>query len=770
MFDVKTVKLEWGGKTLTLETGRIARQADGAVLATYGETVVLCAVTAAKSVKEGQDFFPLTVHYQEKFFAAGRIPGGFFKRERGATEKETLVSRLIDRPVRPLFPEGFYNEINVIAHVLSYDGETEPDIVAMIAASAALTISGLPFMGPIAAARVGYVDGQYTLNPSQPVAAAGALDLVVAATGNAVMMVESQARELPEDIMLGAVMFAHDSIKPVINAIIDLAEKAAKEPWKIDVSDNTAAMKATLKGLIGDDIAAAYKLTDKSARSNALNEARAKAKATYAAEGGQTQMVAGKVMKKLEAEIVRGAILRDGQRIDGRTTTQVRPIEAMVGFLPRTHGSALFTRGETQAICTTTLGTKDAEQMIDGLEGLSYSNFMLHYNFPPYSVGEVGRFGAPSRRDTGHGKLAWRALQAVLPAKEEFPYTIRVVSDITESNGSSSMATVCGGSLSMMDAGVPLTRPVSGIAMGLILEGTEFTVLSDILGDEDHLGDMDFKVAGTSEGITTMQMDIKIAGITREIFSAALNQAKEGRAHILGEMTKALGTSRSELSAHAPRIETIQIDKSKIREVIGTGGKVIREIVAETGAKVDIDDEGLIKISSSDPAQIEAARKWILGIVEEAEVGKVYDGKVVNIVDFGAFVNFMGGKDGLVHVSEMRNERVEKPTDVVSEGQAVKVKVLEIDPRGKVRLSMRLVDQETGAELEDSRPAREPRGDRPGGDRPGGDRGDRRGPRGDRGGRDGGRDRGPRREGGDRAPREEGGNPDHMPAFLKADD
>ncbi len=770
MFDVKTVKLEWGGKTLTLETGRIARQADGAVLATYGETVVLCAVTAAKSVKEGQDFFPLTVHYQEKFFAAGRIPGGFFKRERGATEKETLVSRLIDRPVRPLFPEGFYNEINVIAHVLSYDGETEPDIVAMIAASAALTISGLPFMGPIGAARVGYVDGEYTLNPSQPSAAAGALDLVVAATGNAVMMVESQARELPEDIMLGAVLFAHDSIKPVVDAIIDLAEKAAKEPWKIDRSDNTDDLKANLKSLIGADIAAAYKLTDKSARSNALNEARAKAKAAYASEGGQTQAVAGKVVKKLESEIVRGAILKDGQRIDGRSTTQVRPIEAMVGFLPRTHGSALFTRGETQAICTTTLGTKDAEQMIDGLEGLSYSNFMLHYNFPPYSVGEVGRFGAPSRRDTGHGKLAWRALQAVLPAKEDFPYTIRVVSDITESNGSSSMATVCGGSLSMMDAGVPLVRPVSGIAMGLILEGEQFTVLSDILGDEDHLGDMDFKVAGTSEGITTMQMDIKVAGITREIFAAALTQAKDGRAHILGEMTKALGTSRNELSAHAPRIESIQIDKSKIREVIGTGGKVIREIVAETGAKVDIDDEGLIKISSSDPAQIEAAKAWILGIVEEAEVGKVYDGKVVNIVDFGAFVNFMGGKDGLVHVSEMRNERVEKPTDVVSEGQAVKVKVLEIDPRGKVRLSMRLVDQETGAALEDSRPAREPRGDRPSGDR-----GDRRGPRGDRGGRDGARDggrdggRGPRREGGDRAPRE-GGNPDHMPAFLKADD
>ncbi|GGZ91878.1 polyribonucleotide nucleotidyltransferase [Novosphingobium arvoryzae] len=766
MFDVKTVSMEWGGKTLTLETGRIARQADGAVLATYGETVVLCAVTAAKSVKEGQDFFPLTVHYQEKFFAAGRIPGGFFKRERGATEKETLVSRLIDRPVRPLFPEGFYNEINVIAQVLSYDGEVEPDVLAMIAASAALTISGVPFMGPIGAVRVGYEDGAYTLNPRQDAAAAGALDLVVAATGNAVMMVESQARELSEDVMLGAVMFAHDECKKVVDLIISLAEKAAKDPWDVAVSDNTA-IKDQLKKLIGDDIAAAYKLTDKSARSNALNAARDKAKAAFADQDAQTQMVAIKTVKKVEADIVRGAILKDGTRIDGRSTTQIRPIESMVGFLPRTHGSALFTRGETQAICTTTLGTKDAEQMIDGLEGLSYSNFMLHYNFPPYSVGEVGRFGAPSRRDTGHGKLAWRALQAVLPSKEEFPYTIRVVSDITESNGSSSMATVCGGALSMMDAGVPLTRPVSGIAMGLILEGDEFTVLSDILGDEDHLGDMDFKVAGTSEGITTMQMDIKVAGITKEIFAAALNQAKEGRAHILGEMTKALGSARTELSAHAPRIETLQIDKSKIRDVIGTGGKVIREIVATTGAKVDIDDEGLIKISSSDLSQIEAAKNWILGIVEEPEVGKIYDGKVVTIVDFGAFVNFMGGKDGLVHVSEMKNERVEKPTDVVSEGQAVKVKVLEIDPRGKVRLSMRVVDQETGAELEDTRPAREPR--EPRGDR--GDRGDRRPRRdGDRGGRGG--DRGPRRDG-DRAPRrdrEEGGNPDHIPAFLKSDD
>jgi polyribonucleotide nucleotidyltransferase len=763
MFDIKKTEIQWGGQTLTLETGRVARQANGAVLATLGETVVLCAVTAAKSVKEGQDFFPLTVHYQEKFSAAGRIPGGFFKRERGATEKETLVSRLIDRPIRPLFPEGFYNEINVICQVLSYDGENEPDILAMVAASAALTISGVPFMGPIGAARVGYVDGEYVLNPSNAANKDGDLDLVVAATGNAVMMVESEAKELSEEVMLGAVQFAHNAIRTAVDAIIDLAEQAAKEPWEMAEQADLSAAKDKLKKLIGKDIAAAYKVTDKSKRSEMLNDARAKGKAAFADAAPQDQMAAGKLMKKLEAEIVRGAILKDGTRIDGRTTTQIRPIEAMVHFLPRAHGSALFTRGETQSICTTTLGTKDAEQMIDGLDGLSYTNFMLHYNFPPYSVGEVGRFGAPGRREVGHGKLAWRALHPVLPSKEDFPYTIRVLSDITESNGSSSMATVCGGSLSMMDAGVPLKRPVSGIAMGLILEGKDFAVISDILGDEDHLGDMDFKVAGTSEGITTMQMDIKIAGITEEIMRKALSQAKEGRAHILGEMAKALDHTREELSAHAPRIETFQIDKSKIREVIGTGGKVIREIVATTGAKVDIDDEGVIKVSSSDTSQIEAAIKWIKGLVEEAEVGKVYNGKVVNLVDFGAFVNFMGGKDGLVHVSEIRNERVEKVADVLSEGQEVKVKVLEIDPRGKVRLSMRVVDQETGEELEDTRPAREPReggdrgprGDR--GDRSGGDRGDRR--RDGGGGRGGDRDRGPRREGGgDRGPRSEGGD------------
>ncbi|MCD1621650.1 polyribonucleotide nucleotidyltransferase [Citromicrobium bathyomarinum] len=774
MFDTKTVSLEWGGKTLTLETGRIARQADGAVLATYGETVVLCAVTAAKKVKEGQDFFPLTVNYQEKFSAAGRIPGGFFKREARPTEKETLVSRLIDRPVRPLFPEGFYNEINVIAQVLSFDGETEPDIVAMIAASAALTISGVPFMGPIASARVGFRNGEYELNPTQSAALddEGRLDLVVAATNDAVMMVESEAKELTEEEMLGAVMFAHDECRKVIGAIIELAEQAAKDPWELASGDDHADMKSAIKQMIGDDIAKAYKLTDKSARSDALNEAREKVKAHYSSEefDGQQKMTAIKLVKKLESEIVRGAILKDGQRIDGRKLDEVRPIEAIVGLLPRTHGSSLFTRGETQAICTTTLGTKDAEQMIDGLEGLSYNHFMLHYNFPPYSVGEVGRFGFTGRREIGHGKLAWRALHPVLPSHEDFPYTIRVLSDITESNGSSSMATVCGGCLSMMDAGVPIERPVSGIAMGLILEGDDFAVLSDILGDEDHLGDMDFKVAGSESGITSLQMDIKVAGITQEIMAKALEQAKAGRAHILGEMTKALGSARTGVSKHAPRIETMQIDKSKIRDVIGTGGKVIREIVAETGAKVDIDDEGVIKISSSNADEIEAARKWIEGIVEEAEVGKIYTGKVVNIVDFGAFVNFMGGKDGLVHVSEMKNERVEKPTDVVSEGQEVKVKVLEIDQRGKVRLSMRVVDQETGEELEDTRPPREKR--EGGGDRgPRGDRGgDRRGGRGGRGG-GGGRGRGGDDRGGDKGGDNGGGDgPAHMPAFLRDDD
>src|SRR5438477_3200219 len=786
MFNTKTVEIEWGGKTLKLETGRVARQADGAVIATLGETVVLCAVTAAKSVKPGQDFFPLTVHYQEKFSAAGRIPGGFFKRERGATEKETLTSRLIDRPIRPLFPQGFYNEILVIAQVLSYDGENEPDILAMIAASAALTLSGVPFMGPIGAARGGFsTAGEYILNPTQTEVAEGKLDLVVAGTRNAVMMVESEAKELSEEQMLGAVMFAHRESQKVIEAIIKLAEQAANEPWELAQTADKADVKKKLKDLIGKDVDAAYKLTSKQDRSNALNEARQKAAEAFAESDPQEQLAAAKLVKSIEADVVRGAILKDGRRIDGLDTKAVRPIEISFGFLPRTHGSALFTRGETQAIVSTTLGTKESEQMIDGLEGLSYQRFMLHYNFPPYSVGEVGRFGAPSRRETGHGKLAWRALHPMLPSMEEFPYTVRVLSDITESDGASSMATVCGGSLALMDAGVPLKRPVAGIAMGLILEGKDFAVISDILGDEDHLGDMDFKVAGTSEGVTSLQMDIKVAGITEEIMKTALAQAKDGRAHILGEMAKALGESRGELSAHAPRIETMTIPKDKIREVIGTGGKVIREIVATTGAKVDIDDEGVIKISSADLAQIEAARQWIRGITAEPEVGQIYTGKVASVVDFGAFVTYMPGKDGLVHVSEIKNERVENVRDVLSEGQEVKVKLLEVDQRGKVRLSMRLVDQETGEELPDTRPPREPR---EGGDRgPRGDRGDRgRGPR-DRGpGRDGGgggggrggdrdrvprgggdRDRGPRREGGERqGGGEEGPAPEFAPAFL----
>ena len=738
MFDTKKVEIQWGGKTLTLETGRVARQADGAVLATLGETVVLCAVTAAKSVKEGQDFFPLTVHYQEKYFSSGRIPGGFFKRERGATEKETLVSRLIDRPVRPLFPEGFYNEINVIAQVLSYDGENEPDILAMVAASAALTISGVPFMGPIGAARVGYKDGEYLLNPTDADVAAGSLDLVVAATQDAVMMVESEAKELSEETMLGAVLFAHDACREVIGAIIKLAEKAAKDPWELASGDDNSKVKAELKKLVGKDIEKAYKLVDKSARSNALNEARAKAKAAMADKSPQEQMVAIKLVKKLEAEIVRTAILKDGTRIDGRTTTQIRPIVAEAHFLPRAHGSALFTRGETQSISTCTLGTKESEQMIDGLNGLKYEHFMLHYNFPPYSVGETGRLGGAGRREIGHGKLAWRAMKAVLPTAEQFPYTVRLVSEITESNGSSSMATVCGSSLALMDAGVPISAPVAGVAMGLILEDYGFEVLTDILGDEDHLGDMDFKVAGTEKGITSLQMDIKVAGITEEIMRVALERAHAGRLHILGEMAKAMDAPRGEVGKNAPRIEQIKIPTDKIRDVIGTGGKVIREIVEKTGAKVNVEDDGTVKVASANAESIEAAIKWIKSLTTEPEVGQIYEGKVVKVMEFGAFVNYFGAKDGLVHVSQLARQRVEKPGDVVKEGDTVKVKLLGFDDRGKTRLSMKVVDQATGAdlsaELGEEAEDHGPRGER-------GDRGPRRG-----GG--GGRDRGdrPRRE------------------------
>ncbi|QCI78897.1 polyribonucleotide nucleotidyltransferase [Hankyongella ginsenosidimutans] len=731
MFDIHKQEITWGGRKLTLETGRIARQADGAVLATYGETAVLCTVVGAKSVKEGQDFFPLTVHYQEKFFAAGRIPGGFFKREGRPTEKETLVSRLIDRPIRPLFPEGFYNEVLVICQTVSYDGENDPDIVAMVGASAALTISGIPFLGPIGAARVGYIDGEYILNPTREQMQTSVLDLVVAGTTDAVLMVESEAQELSEDVMLGAVMHGQRASIAIIEAIIKLAEAAAKDPWNLPVKPDTSALEKSIRDLVEADLRAAYGTTLKSERRDLLDAAKTKAQEAFGEEHGK--LTVGKLLKKIEQDIVRTDIVKNGKRIDGRGLADVRQIDCQVSVLPRTHGSALFTRGETQALVTTTLGTGDDEQMIDGLEGTSYENFMLHYNFPPYSVGEVGRFGPQGRREVGHGKLAWRALHPLLPSKEEFPYTVRVVSDITESNGSSSMASVCGGALALMDAGVPLKRACSGIAMGLILEGKDFAVLSDILGDEDHLGDMDFKVAGTSEGITSLQMDIKVTGITEEIMRVALNQAHAGRAHILEKMTAALGGARTVMSAHAPRIETMKINKDKIREVIGTGGKVIRQIVEETGAKVDIEDDGTIKIASSNADSIKAAKRWIEGIVAEPEVGRIYEGKVVSMVDFGAFVNFLGARDGLVHISEIQNERVAKVSDVLTEGQMVKVKVLGIDDRGKVRLSMRIVDQETGEELPDERPAKPERGDRPersernddGDDRGG----DRRGPR-----------------------------------------
>ncbi|MDD3445404.1 MAG: polyribonucleotide nucleotidyltransferase [Zavarzinia sp.] len=698
MFTIHRKELTWGGRKLVLETGRIARQADGAVLVQYGDTTVLVTAVAAKSVKPGVDFFPLTVNYQEKAYAAGKIPGGFFKREGRPTEKETLVSRLIDRPIRPLFVDGFRNETQVVATVLSHDMENDPDIPAMIGASAALTLSGLPFLGPIGGARVGYINGEYVLNPMLDELPNSDLDLVVAGTGEAVLMVESEAKQLSEEVMLGAVMFGHREMQAVINAIIELAEAAAKEPWALAEPVDNSAMVALLKSTVEADLRAAYGIREKQARYEAVGAAKKKAIATLEAEGYEGQRIAEQ-FKALESDIVRNGILDNGTRIDGRDLVTVRPILAEVGVLPRAHGSALFTRGETQALVVATLGTGDDEQMIDALEGTYHEHFMLHYNFPPYSVGEVGRMGGAGRREIGHGKLAWRAIRPVLPAKEAFPYTLRVVSEITESNGSSSMATVCGTSLSLMDAAVPLETPVAGIAMGLIKEGDRFAVLSDILGDEDHLGDMDFKVAGSEKGITSLQMDIKITGITEEIMKVALHQAQGGRMHILGEMAKALTGARTEVNAYAPRIETITIPKEKIREVIGTGGKVIREIVEKTGAKVDIQDDGTIKVAASDINAIEAAIKWINGIVAEAKVGEVYDGKVVKVVDFGAFVNFIGSKDGLVHISELAPKRVAKVTDVVNEGDAVKVKVLGIDERGKIRLSMKVVDQETGAEI-----------------------------------------------------------------------
>ncbi len=703
MFDIKRKSIDWAGRTLTLETGRIARQADGAVLATYGETVVLATVVAARSPKAGIDFFPLTVNYQEKTFAAGKIPGGFFKREGRPSEKETLVSRLIDRPIRPLFVKGFKNETQVVITVLAHDLENDPDILAMVAASAALTISGVPFMGPIGAARVAYINGEYVLNPTlDQMTAENRMDLVVAGTNDAVMMVESEIKELPEDIVLGGVMFAQRGFQPVIDAIIELAEHAAKEPWNFQAED-LSPLENKIKALVGEDLKAAYKLTGKQDRHSALDAAKKIAASALiksdANPDGYDSSKFGSAFKECEASVLRRDVLETKIRIDGRALDKVRPIIGEVGILPRAHGSALFTRGETQALVVATLGTGDDEQFIDALEGTYKENFLLHYNFPPYSVGETGRMGSPGRREIGHGKLAWRALRPMLPAKSDFPYTIRLVSEITESNGSSSMATVCGSSLALMDAGVPMIKPVSGIAMGLILEPDGYVVLSDILGDEDHLGDMDFKVAGTADGITSLQMDIKIPGITEEIMDKALNQAKGGRLLILGEMAKAIDGARSEIGEYAPKIETINIPTDKIREVIGSGGKVIREIVEKTGAKIDIQDDGTVKVSASDGAKIKAAIDWIKSIASEPELGAIYDGKVVKVVDFGAFVNFFGAKDGLVHISQLSQDKVAKTSDVVTEGQIVKVKLMGFDDRGKVKLSMKVVDQETGEDL-----------------------------------------------------------------------
>jgi len=700
MFNIVKEEFDWGGRKLTLETGRIARQADGAVLATCGETVVLATVVGAPSPREGVDFFPLTVNYQERYYAAGKIPGGYFKRERAPTERETLISRLIDRPIRPLFADGYRNETLVVVQVLSHDLENDPDIIGMVAVSAALTISGLPFMGPIGAARVAMIDGAYVLNPPIDDMVNSKLDLTVAGTADAVLMVESEAQELSEQVMLDAVMFGHRGMQVAIQAIIRLAEKAAKEPRPVPHSD-TGLMLEEIEKVAGLNLTAAFQIPVKFDRRDRIAEIKKKTAEYFVGEtdGRVSAKQFGELFHDLEAKVMRNAVLDTKKRIDGRDLVTVRPIVAQVGALPRTHGSALFTRGETQALVIATLGTSEDEQFVDALEGTHKQHFMLHYNFPPYSVGETGRMGAPSRRDIGHGKLAWRAIHPMLPSKDEFPYTIRVVSEITESNGSSSMATVCGTSLALMDAGVPLKKPTAGIAMGLIKEGERFAVLSDILGDEDHLGDMDFKVAGTDSGITSLQMDIKISGITEEIMRVALDQAKGGRLHILGEMSKAIGHARSELGEHAPRIEQIKIPTDKIRDVIGTGGKVIREIVEKTGAKINVEDDGTIKIASADGESIKAAIKWIKGLTAEPEVGEIYDGKIVKVMDFGAFVNFFGPKDGLVHVSELAQQRVNKPSDVVAEGQAVKVKLLGFDDRGKVRLSMKQVDQATGEDL-----------------------------------------------------------------------
>jgi polyribonucleotide nucleotidyltransferase len=691
--------MNWGGKKLVLETGKIARQADGAVVASLGGTTVLCTVVAAKTAKPGQDFFPLTVNYQEKAFAAGKIPGGFFRREGRPSEIETLVSRLIDRPIRPLFPETYLCETQVIATVLSHDLENDADIVAMIGCSAALTISGVPFLGPVGAARVARINGQLVLNPTMSELEQSDMELVVAGTQAGVLMVESEAKELSEEIMLQAVMFGHREFQPVIDLIIKLAESAAKEPRDLPpAAYDKKALVAKLQAAIGVDLSAAYQQTVKQSRYAMLDAVKDKALA-LAADNGPTKEQIEECVEQLKYDHVRGMVLDSGRRIDGRDTKSIRPIVCEVGVLPRAHGSALFTRGETQALVVTTLGTGQDEQIVDALTGEYRENFMLHYNFPPYSVGETGRMGSPGRREIGHGKLAWRAVHPLLPAKDKFPYTMRVVSEITESNGSSSMATVCGSSLALMDAGVPLPRPVAGIAMGLIKEDRGFAVLSDILGDEDHLGDMDFKVAGTDKGVTSLQMDIKITSITEEIMQIALAQAKEGRLHILGEMAKAMTTAREGVNENAPRITTFTIPKDKIREVIGSGGKVIREIVEQTGAKIDIEDDGTIKVAAVDQTKADAAINWIKGIVAEPEIGQVYVGKVVKTVDFGAFVNFLGSKDGLVHISEMKNERVGKVTDVVNVGDEVRVKVLGMDDRGKIKLSMKSVDQKTGEDL-----------------------------------------------------------------------
>jgi polyribonucleotide nucleotidyltransferase len=722
MFNYFRKELDWGGRKLVLETGKIARQADGAVMISYGETIVLCTAVGVKTAKPGQDFFPLTVNYQEKAFAAGKIPGGFFKREGRPSEAEVLKSRLIDRPIRPLFPEGFRNEVQIVATVLSFDNENDPDIVSMVGCSAALTLSGIPFFGPVAAARVGYRDGQYILNPTVEQMQTSELELVLAGTAEGVLMVESEAQELSEEIMLGAVTFGHAAFQPVIAAIIELAEHAAKEPWPLGEPDQEELALKTRVDAVGRSlIADAYREKVKQVRYEKVANAKQAAAAALAAEGLDTEKAKG-LFKDLEADVVRNAILHTGLRIDGRDTRTVRPIIAEVGILPRAHGSALFTRGETQAFCVATLGTGQDEQVVDALMGEYRENFMLHYNFPPYSVGEAGRMGSPGRREIGHGKLAWRAIHPLLPSKDKFPYTMRVVSEITESNGSSSMATVCGTSLALMDAGVPLKRPVAGIAMGLIKEEHGFAVLSDILGDEDHLGDMDFKVAGTEAGITSLQMDIKITSITPEIMKIALEQAKDGRLHILGEMAKALTNARGDVATTAPRITMISVPKEKIREIIGTGGKVIREIVEQTKCKIDIDDDGTIKIAATDVEQAQRAIDWIRGIVAEPEIGVIYTGKVVKTADFGAFVNFLGSRDGLVHISELAQGRVNRTTDVVNNGDAVKVKVIGFDERGKVKLSMRVVDQATGADITEQVGARPPRGERP--ER--GDRGERR--------------------------------------------